>query len=159
NVRNFEFNSGTEMELPPMIPSYQLKGSYLRLAIYERPALAYNYLYDALGKELFDDCLHEYIRRWNGKHPVPTDFFFTFNEVSGKDLNWYWKPWFFEPGYPDLSIAETDYLDGKLKVTIDKIGNIPTPVLLTLNFDDGLSTEIYESAFVWENINRFVIEK
>src|SRR5690606_30769671 len=68
-------------------------------------------------------------------------------------------PWFFEPGYPDLSIAEADYLDGKLKVTIDKIGNIPTPVLLTLNFDDGLSTEIYESAFVWENINRFVIEK
>ncbi|RPI71403.1 MAG: M1 family peptidase [Ignavibacteriales bacterium] len=159
NVKIYEFNAGREMELPPMIPSYQMRGPFLRLAIYVRPALAYNFLYDALGKELFDKCMHEYIRRWNGKHPIPADFFFTFNDVSGKDLNWYWKPWFFESGYPDLRIAEADFIDGKLKIVIDKIGNIPTPVLLTLNFDGGLTTEIYKTAFVWENKNRIVIEK
>ena len=27
--------------------------------------------------------------RWNGKHPAPWDFFYTFNDVSGQDLNWF----------------------------------------------------------------------
>jgi aminopeptidase N len=46
---------------------------------------------DLLGDELFKKCLHEYMNRWHGKHPLPWDFFFTFNDVTKKNLNWFWK--------------------------------------------------------------------
>jgi len=160
NVRSYERNAGTEMELPVMIPNYQMKGSTQRTAIYVRPGLAYDFLRDALGKELFSKCLHEYIKRWNGKHPIPYDFFFTFNEVSGKDLSWYWKPWFFERGYPDLSIKEADYNNGILEVVIEKVGIIPVTVKLTITCDDSSTIEIYETAMAWEgNQNTYIIKK
>ncbi len=108
-LKAYERFAGEEMEMPMMIPNYQLKGWTREFSIYFRPGLAYDYLRDALGKELFDKCLHEYIKRWHGKHPIPYDFFFTFNEVTGKDLSWYWKPWFFERGYPDLAIKNASY--------------------------------------------------
>jgi len=159
NVNGYERNAGTEMELPMMIPNYQMKGLSQRMAIYVRPGLAYDFLRDALGKELFNECLHEYIKRWNGKHPIPYDFFFTFNEVSGKDLSWYWKPWFFERGYPDLSIKEADYNNGMIEVVIEKVGIIPTPVKLTITCEDSSTIQIYETAMIWENQNTFVIKK
>ncbi len=159
NVSFYERNAGTEMELPMMIPNYQMEGSTQRMAIYARPGLAYDFLLDALGKELFDKCIHAYIERWNGKHPIPYDFFFTFNEISGKDLSWYWKPWFFERGYPDLSIKEADYNKGILEVVIEKVGIIPTPVKLTITCEDNSTIEIYETAMIWENLDTFIIKK
>lgn len=159
NVDSYERNAGTEMELPMMIPNYEMKGSVQRMAIYVRPGLAYNFLRDALGKELFGECIQGYIRRWNGKHPIPYDFFFTFNEASGKDLNWYWKPWFFERGYPDLSIKEADYKNGMLEAVIEKVGIIPTSVKLSVTLEDSTVVEIYETAMIWENQNTFTVKK
>jgi hypothetical protein len=157
NVIAYEKYAGTEMELPMMIPNYQMRGWFQRLAIYVRPGLAYDFLRGALGKELFNECIKEYIKRWNGKHPVPYDFFFTFNEVTGKDLSWYWKPWFFEKGYPDLAVKDASYINGILEVTIEKIGTIPTPVKIVIACEDYSTVEIDETALVWENNQESII--
>ena len=61
---------------------------------YMRPSMAFWTLQDILGKEMFRKCLHEFVDRWAGKHPTPYDFFFTFNDISGENLNWFWQPWF-----------------------------------------------------------------
>jgi len=64
----------------------------------------------------------------SGKHPTPYDFLFTFNEVTGENLNWFWKPWFFESGYPDLAMDKVVTNDSEAEITIRKVGNVPTPV-------------------------------
>ena len=46
---------------------------------------------DLLGDDLFRKCLHAYMERWHGKHPTPWDFFYTFDDVSGRDLDWFWS--------------------------------------------------------------------
>jgi len=51
---------------------------------YGKAALGYLAMKDMLGDELFKKCLHAYMERWNGKHPIPWDFFYTFNNISGK---------------------------------------------------------------------------
>ncbi len=106
-----------------------------------------------LVDELFLNALQEFINRWNGKHPTPYDFFFTFNEVTGKNLNWFWKPWFFDVGYPDLAIDRVRVEDGKAEITIRKVGNIPTPVKLKLTYENGTSEEYYYPADVWQDSN------
>ena len=148
-IKSYENFAGDEMEMPMIIPNYELRDWTRAFSIYFRPGLAYDYLRDALGKELFDKCLHEYIKRWHGKHPIPYDFFFTFNDVTGKNLSWYWKPWFFERGYPDLGIKNASYDNGELEVEIEKVGIIPTPIELEITCQDSSVIKIDKTAEVW----------
>ncbi len=155
NNLSYQTYAGKELDFPMIHSSIVLRGDSYRTASYRRPGAAYYFLKDALGEEVFSKALKEYINRWNGKHPAPYDFFFTFNDMTGEDLNWFWKPWFFEFGYPDLAIKDSD---GKNSVIIKKEGNIPVPVKLEIYDEDGLREEIYKSVIVWKDKNEIEIE-
>lgn len=115
--------------------------------------MAYEGLKNYLGKEKFIQCLQEYYRRWEGKHPTPYDFFYTFNEISGENLAWFWKPWFFEFGYPDLGIKSVNKKENSTLVLIEKVGNLPTDILLTAYYKDGTEKQFSQKANVWKNGN------
>lgn len=151
NTNQYENIAGKEMDMPPMIPSVLLKGQTYRIASYNRPGLAYYFLREAIGNDLFDKALQEYIAGWNGKHPTPYDFFYTFNNAAGKNLDWFWIPWFFERGYPDLAIKDVKQETNKLKIVIEKTGNIPIPIKITLINEDNSEVAIYNTAAVWKN--------
>ncbi len=150
NVRGYEYAAGMESELPPIVVSYSNKTRYMRTAFYSRPANAYRELMHLLGRDLFKKALQEYIKRWNGKHPLPYDFFFTFNDVAGEDLTWFWKPWFVEFGYPDLGIKNVEIDGNRIEATIEKIGNIPTRIEVTFEFTDGTKDVTELSARTWK---------
>ena len=132
-----------------MIPTYIFNDYQTqRVAAYTRPAIAYYLLKNTFGDELFKAAMKEYILRWNGKHPMPYDFFNTFDAVAGEDYSWFWKPWFFERGHPDLSIkAITD----ENVILIEKIGLFPVPVEITVVFEDNTIKQISQSARVWDD--------
>lgn len=150
--------AGQDLELPPMAISYIMKDIPYGNAAYFRSAAAYNTLNELLGEELFKKCLQEYIQRWNGKHPVPYDFFYTFNEIAGEDLSWFWKPWFFESGYPDLGVDTVITDKNTARVKISQEGNIPTSVSVTLRFMDGTEKNIFKNCGVWREIDELWIE-
>jgi aminopeptidase N len=102
-----------------------------------------------LGNDVFTKTLQEYMNRWHGKHPIPYDFFYTFNDVLQQELNWFWKPWFFEMGYPDLAIKDVRLEDKKVKISIERIGNLPLPVHLTVTFTDNTKEIIKEPMKSW----------
>jgi aminopeptidase N len=151
HILRYQLNAGTENDMPLAVPSIQLRGAAYTISAYSRPGTAYDLLRDVLGDELFLKAMHSIIKRWNGKHPIPYDFYNTFNEATGMNLNWYWKPWFFEFGYPDLSIGKVTEDDNYVYVTIKKEGNIPIPVKLTFYYDDDTESEIYKNASVWKD--------
>jgi len=149
-VRTFEQNSGREMDMPPITPSILMHGSPLRLATYTRPAIAYTILKDMMGDETFKLALQTYIRVWRGKHPLPYDFFFIYNDVNGESLNWFWKAWFFERGSADLAIGGVSTDGPGTDVTIEKIGSLPVPVHLTISFADSTEQQLRRTAAVWK---------
>lgn len=153
NVRQYENVAGNEMEMPLLVPSYLLTGYSYRVASYSRPGLAYDFLRDLLGKEKFLKALHLYMKRWHGKHPIPWDFYFSFNQAAGEDLLWYWGPWFFDFGYPDLAIKSYELKDGKLIVEVERKGIIPVPIKLSLMKDNDMIKEVYYTADVWKTRN------
>ncbi len=130
---HYEKVMGNETEMPMMIPSVLL-GVYqdYRNASYNRSAYAYVTLKEYLGDAKFKKAMHEYINRWNGKHPMPYDFFFTFNDAAGEDLGWFWKPWFFDRGVVDLGIKSASYSNGNLKIVIENFGQIPASAPLKI---------------------------
>lgn len=151
-AEGFSKISGKEDELPLLVPSSDIRGyGTYRTSAYTRPGLAYKFLRDALGNETFLKSLHEYVKRWNGKHPIPYDFYFSFNNSLGKDLNWFWKPWFFEFGSPDLSIKSVFVKKNNIKIEINRIGSMPSPVALQLIYADGKTKVYNESTSIWED--------
>lgn len=156
NGAGLSFLLGREEEIPPMVNSNLLAGgdgmSY-SVASYTRSGVAYDFLRGVIGEELFRKALKEYAARWNGKHPGPYDFFFTFSDMAGENLDWYWQPWFFEKGYAELGIKEVKLSRKTCRVIISREGILPVPVNLTITHEDGTTEEVLKPASVWKNGN------
>ncbi|AFN74282.1 peptidase [Melioribacter roseus P3M-2] len=150
NAEGYSQYGGRDTDLPPIVPSSQLRGISYRMASYSRPGAAYDFMMKFMGKEKFKACLHEYIKRWNGKHPTPYDFFNTFEDVSGEDLDWFFKPWFFEFKYPDLSIKKAEAKDGYLFVEIENNGGLPLPVVLFVKNGEAKEKIFEAQADIWK---------
>ena len=156
-VSSFEQMNGQEKEPWQMTLSYSISDySGYRYHAYTRPGLAYAYLRNALGDSLFLTAMHTYIERWNGKHPVPYDFFATFSYVSGKSLFWFFKPWFWERARADLGIKK---VTGSNEIIIENYGGLPLPVVVTCDFSDGTTETYNESVAIWSNRSPAVIIK
>ena len=156
SVRGYGFSAGTDTDVPPMVRSSFLSGGAYGIASYSRPQNAYLTLLDLLGYETFHRCMVEYMDRWKGKHPMPYDFFNTWNQVSGQDLNWFWKAWFFEWGHPDLGVQSVVREDAANRdvIFVEKKGNIPLPIHLAVTYTDGSTQTLHETAAVWRAGNR-----
>jgi hypothetical protein len=67
-----------------------------------------------LGREAFDRAFQAYARAWAFKRPTPTDFFRMMEQESGRDLDWFWRGWFFGTDHVDVSadaITVYDFAD------------------------------------------------
>ncbi|MBA2406918.1 MAG: M1 family metallopeptidase [Chitinophagales bacterium] len=156
----YERIAGTDDEMPMITNSQLIYGGTYFTNSYGKPGIFYWALQNLLGDELFLNVLHEYMNRWHGKHPTPYDFFNTFNDASGKDLNWFIKPWFFEAGYPDLAFKDVSFMKDKWKVVVQQKGTIPVPVFLTFILDNNSTLQVNATAEVWKDGKaEFVIEK
>ncbi|MFL5748552.1 MAG: M1 family aminopeptidase [Niastella sp.] len=147
-VHGYESVAGSENDAPITSLSTQMTGTNYFVNSYPKPGLGYLYVKDMLGDTLFTKALHYYIQQWQGKHPIPFDFFNCMNTGSGKNLNWFWKRWFIDGGVPDLSLKVKK--QAGYKITVDCKGNKPVPVDVTLTYEDGSTEKIHRSIAVWE---------
>ncbi len=151
SMMGYTMLAGTEREKAMMTPSYELEGMAYGIASYPKPGLAYYVLRDMLGEEAFRTVLKGYMERWNGKHPAPFDFFFSFNDLSGKNLDWYWQAWFFETLKPDLSLVPIQIKGKNAHFRIENRGGLPLPIYLTIELKDGTIESRHMGADVWAN--------
>lgn len=93
---------------------------------YSKPAAALNVLRETvMGREVFDYAFKEYSRRWIFKRPEPADFFRTMEDASGKDLDWFWRGWFYttynvDVGIKSLKLYEIDTKNPDIEKPIQK---------------------------------------
>jgi hypothetical protein len=156
-VARYAAASGTEVDLPITTLSALQSGPAYFINSYPKPAMGYLYVKEMLGDEVFHKALHNYIRNWNGKHPMPYDFFTSMNEGAGRNLNWFWKRWFFDSGYPDLAITSVSKKGNTSNVLVTSKGTKPVPVVLTVNYADGTKQVIRKDISVWERGNSTVL--
>ncbi|MEJ2677869.1 MAG: M1 family metallopeptidase [Gemmatimonadota bacterium] len=116
---------------------------------YGKAALGYLAVRDLLGDATFRKCLHAYIARWHGKHPSPWDFFYTFDDVAGQDLDWFWRDWFFSHHYIDLAVDHVSRAGDGYDVTLDNVGGMDAPVDLVLHFADDSARTVHETPAIW----------
>jgi aminopeptidase N len=149
-VSSVEESSGDEIDVPITTLSTETNKSYF-INSYPKPAMGYLYVKDLLGDELFLSALHHFIEQWHGKHPMPLDFFNCMNQGSGKNLNWFWKKWFYDYGIPDLGISKVVENGNQKQVTVEMVGSKPVPVDVTVRFTDGSVKTFHQTIAIWES--------
>jgi len=147
-----EKHFGTEADLPVISLSTENNAAYFTNS-YPEPAMAYLFVKDMLGDSLFHVALHHYINNWKGKHPIPLDFFNSMNQGSGKNLNWFWKKWFYETGYADLSIKQVVTKLHGYKIVVENKGNKPVPIDLQITYVDKTTYRVHRTVAVWQKAN------
>ncbi|HMG82094.1 MAG TPA: M1 family metallopeptidase [Ferruginibacter sp.] len=140
-----------EEQIPIMTPGNALSGIGLGNNEYGKASLGYLAVKDLLGDDMFRKCLHAYMDRWHGKHPTPWDFYYTFNDVSGKNLDWFWNNWFFGTGYIDLAIQNVTANANGYAVTLNNIGGYVAPADLLITYADGTEEKLHQTPAIWEN--------
>jgi hypothetical protein len=117
---------------------------------YGKPALGYLALKEMLGDSVYRAALHEYIARWHGKHPTPWDYFYTFNDATRQNLDWFWQRWFFDDGHIDIGIDSVGTTGNATRVVLENVGGIPAPVTLIVRYADGSTDSLRQTSAIWK---------
>jgi len=134
---------------------YRTEGNLGSLA-YIKPAMALYFLRGkVLGADVFDPAFREYTRRWAFKHPQPADFFRTIEDVSGRELDWFWRGWFFTTAALDQAVESVTQGQGGIKVVIRNAGQQVAPVELQLTFSDGTTQLLRYPVEIWYKGDRY----
>ncbi|SHI46149.1 M1 family metallopeptidase [Flavobacterium terrae] len=148
------FLTGTDLE-PIMTAPDGMKEQNIGPLAYMKPSLGLKMLRDqVLGSERFDRALRIYVERWAFKHPTPDDFFRTIENVSGEDLNWFWRGWFVNNWKLDQGITKIKYLknnpaNGAL-VSIVNLEKMAMPVILEVKTKSGAVSRVKLPVEVWQ---------
>jgi hypothetical protein len=139
-----------ETQIPIITPTNILSGQSLGHNEYGKPALAYLGIKDMLGDELFKKCLHGFMNRWNGKHPIPWDMFNSFSNLANRDLTWYWNNWFFTNSFMDVAIDKITIKKKATIIDLKNVGGFAIPFDITVQYADSTTETMHYSASIWE---------
>ena len=140
--------SGGEVELMRHGDRYPTYGSY-GVAAYYKPATVLVALRGVLGEETYNKAFKEYGRRWLYKHPSPSDLFNTFEDVSGRNLDWFWRTWFYETWRLDQGIDTVSTAGDSLDIVVHNEGRAVMPVRLVVSRTDGRADSLTVPANAW----------
>lgn len=133
----------------------------LGMVAYMKPALGLMMLREyVLGPERFDKAFRSYIKTWAYKHPQPSDFFNHMENVSGENLDWFWKGWFYSNANIDLAVNGVYPYGANYVVSLSNLGEMPMPVWLEITYEDGekerrmLPVEIWFKGNQWNHLLR-----
>jgi len=103
------------------------------LLSYSRTGNVLQHLMHYLGETQFDKCMQQYFEKWKFKHPQPKDLKKVFEEVSGKDLSWFFDNLLTEKEKVDIKIVKAD----ESGIVIQNKGKSPIPAFVSAIDENG----------------------
>ncbi len=134
-----------------MVGPDNMKERSIGALAYFKPGMGLDILRESvLGPERFDKAFRTYVDRWAFKHPTPWDFFHTMENVSGEELNWFWRGWFINKWKIDQAVKTVKPMTGGTQITVENIGQLPMPTTVLVTFKDGTSQTVKLPVEVWK---------
>lgn len=153
-VQRYINDPSTEEDQPIISMSTQVSGAGYGNNSYGKASLSYLALKDMLGDDLFKTALRTYMINWNGKHPIPWDYFNSMNSGAKPNLNWFFNNWFFTNNYIDIAIESVTPLKEKTNISIENNGGFAIPFDMIVTYTDGRTETIHQSPAVWRDNNK-----
>ena len=140
---------GGEVELIRHGDRYPVETSAYGIASYAKMAMNWAMLRALLGEETFLRAYREYGRRWINRHPQPYDLWNTIEDVAGRDLDWFWRTWWYETWTLDQAVAGVRTAGGVTEIEIEDRGLAPMPVRLAVTREGGRTERVEVPVDVW----------
>src|SRR5688500_118740 len=128
--------SGDEWE-PPMMWNANWAGPRYGFQTYSKTPLMLSMLGGIVGDSAVWRAQSAFTKAWAFKHPSPWDFMFFMNNQFQQDLGWFWYYWLFTTERVDGSIASVTKAGNRTNVTVRQDGQMPSPVVLRVEFAAG----------------------
>jgi hypothetical protein len=159
-MANWKGVADAGIDVPLMTPPDRIDGRALGALAYRKPGALLLALRDNVaGRAAFDRAFREYIRRWAFKHPAPADFFRTVENVTGEDLNWYWRAFWYTTDVLDMGVDNVTMRQQEGQnyavVTLRRNSSVPFPVRLRLRFADSSIQDVALPVEVWSRGERY----
>ncbi|WP_264552710.1 M1 family metallopeptidase [Flavobacterium sp. N2038] len=135
-------NSGKEQPQTTHGDRYDENRPY-SISSYIKGSIFLSQLEYVIGKENVDATLKRYFNDFKFKHPTPNDIKRTAERVSGAELDWYLIDWAETTNTIDYGIKDVADNSGKTTVTLERIGRMPMPIDLKVEYTDGTSETFY----------------
>lgn len=135
-------NSGKEQPQTTHGDRYDENKPY-SISSYVKGSIFLSQLVYVIGQENLDATLKRYYNDFKFKHPTPNDIKRTAERVSGAELDWYLIDWAETTNTIDYAIKSVSDNAGKTTVTLERIGRMPMPIDLTVQYTDGTSESFY----------------
>ncbi|WP_343588677.1 M1 family metallopeptidase [Flavobacterium sp.] len=135
-------NSGKEQPQTTHGDRYDENRPY-SISSYVKGSLFLSQLEYVIGKENVDATLKRYFNDFKFKHPTPNDIKRTAERVSGAELDWYLVDWTQTTNTIDYGIKDVVDNAGKTTISLERIGRMPMPIDLKVDYTDGTSETFY----------------
>lgn len=123
---------------PIMTQPDLLRGDGLGFLGYRKPGFGLILLREVvLGEERFNDAFRAYTERWAFRHPQPSDFFRTIQDVSGEQLDWFWRGWIYTTERLDQRVSGAEQREDGTVIHLHNDAGLVMPVLLRVEMSDG----------------------
>ena len=112
-------------------------GSYTKGAIF---LMQLGYI---IGEDKLFTGLRRYYNEWKFKHPDEYDFLRVMEKESGIELDWYIDYWVKTTHHIDYSLETTMKDEGKILLTVNRIGKMPMPIEIEILYEDFSTINYY----------------
>jgi hypothetical protein len=110
---------------------------------YSKGELFLSQLIYLIGKDNLMKAVKKYFSDFKFKHPTPNDMKRSAEKVSGANLDWYLTDWTLTTNTIDYGIANVADNSGKTNVSLKRIGRMPMPIDLVVEYTDGTKESFY----------------
>jgi hypothetical protein len=104
---------------------------------YSKTALWLHTLERFLGWDTLQRILSTFFERWKFRHPRPEDLFAVANEVSGRDLTWFFDQVYRSSNVFDYGIGQVTNQGPRATVVVRRLGEAFFPVDVVTTFENG----------------------
>jgi hypothetical protein len=138
--RNYYYlvNSGKEQPLTTHSDRYATNQAY-GIAAYSKGEVFMAQLGYVIGEDNLKKTIKKYFNDFAFKHPRPLDIIRSAEKVTGLELDWYLIDFGQTTNTIDYSVKS---FEGK-SITLERIGLMPMPIDLKVNYTDGTSEDFY----------------
>ncbi|HSH64859.1 MAG TPA: M1 family aminopeptidase, partial [Bacteroidia bacterium] len=144
----YMYSASTNSDQPIETPAYDYTKVNYGACVYEKTALVFDYLMAYIGEKKMDEAMQRYFEEWKFKHPQPADFRKIMEEVTGKNLDWFFDDLINSTKKLDYKIAFAHKnTDGSWDLGVKNTGQINGPVFIQGVKDKKLVGELNYTGF------------
>ncbi|HEY8399726.1 MAG TPA: M1 family metallopeptidase, partial [Cytophagaceae bacterium] len=133
---------------------YYTKNNYGTI-VYMKTSEMMKYLAAYLGQKRFDAAMQQYYEQWKFKHPYPEDMQQVFEEVTGENLDWFFKGLIQTTEKLNISIKHINTTDSVITVDVVNKTAFPLPIPVSYVIDTTVIATIWTKPLAGDTTIQF----